>query len=150
VRKKLSLEVQYMCGRDDLPEQADFARWAQATLAEMDQSAPANLVIRIVDEQESGDLNRTYRHKSGPTNVLSFAYDVPGEAGTQGDLVICAPVVQREAREQGKSEIAHWAHMTVHGVLHLHGYDHIDDDDAAVMEEIESRVLAKLGFDDPY
>ena len=123
----------------------------------------ATLGIRIVDEDESAELNHTYRDKPGPTNVLSFPFDMPdlpaALAATEneeiptkllGDLVICAPVVAREAAEQGKPLPAHWAHMVVHGVLHLLGYDHLDKAEAAEMEGLEQRLLAELGVGDPY
>ena len=109
----------------------------------------------IVDEEESAALNSRYRGKRGPTNVLSFGTEPPaaaidGELLPLGDLVICAAVVQREAREQGKPARAHWAHMVVHGVLHLKGFDHEKARDAEVMEAREREVLAALGFPDPY
>lgn len=104
------------------------------------------LTIRIVDESESRMLNRDYRGKDKSTNVLSFA----GEGEVLGDLVICAPVVEREAREQHKTLRAHWAHMVVHGCLHLRGYDHEHDTDAQKMEAREIRILRQLGFDNPY
>jgi probable rRNA maturation factor len=111
------------------------------------------LSIRIVGEAESAALNERYRNRSGPTNVLSFAgTDVPDGAGEKllGDLVICAPVLGREAQAQGKSLDAHWAHISVHGTLHLLGYDHVEKADAARMERREVDLLAMLGFDDPY
>lgn len=111
----------------------------------------AQLCIRIVDEAEGGDLNQRYRGGCGATNVLSFGYDVaaPGQ-GLLGDLVLCAPVVAREAGEQGKDAAAHWSHLVVHGVLHLLGYDHIADDEAETMQAQECAVLATLGIADPY
>ena len=150
MNNRLNLEVQYICDTEGLPREADFLRWLQAALDGQGRDVPVSVVIRIVDELESADLNRNYRNKSGPTNVLSFSYDPPVSPGIQGDLVICAPVVRREAQEQGRDESAHWAHMAVHGMLHLQGHDHADDDDAAVMEAIESRILTKLGFVDPH
>lgn len=107
------------------------------------------LTIRIVDAEESQALNHAYRGKDKPTNVLSFQGEV-AIAGILGDLVICAPVVVREAQEQGKAVRAHWAHMVVHGCLHLCGYDHENDEDAERMEAREVRILRRLGFDDPY
>ena len=106
----------------------------------------------MVDTEEMATLNRAYRGKEGPTNVLSFPYDLPPEAGLAllGDIVICAPVVAREAREQGKTLDAHWAHMTVHGALHLLGYDHIDEHEAAAMEALETDILARLDYPCPY
>ncbi len=112
----------------------------------------AELSIRIVDEAESADLNHTYRHKSGPTNVLSFPCEVPDGVPLDllGDLVICAPVVAREAQAQGKASEAHWAHMVIHGVLHLRGYDHIDTAEAERMEALEIDILSRLGYPNPY
>ena len=111
----------------------------------------AEITVRLVDEAESADLNKRYRGKRGATNVLSFTYDLtPGKAGLAGDLVICAPVVQREAAQQDKRPRAHWAHMVVHGILHLRGYDHVHKTDAQIMETSEIRALRRLGFPDPY
>jgi probable rRNA maturation factor len=131
-----------------IPSAVDFQRWAAATGPE----AEAEVSIRVVDEDESADLNQTYRHKAGPTNVLSFPCEVPPGVPNilLGDLVICAPVVEREAKEQGKTMEAHWAHMVVHGLLHLRGYDHIDEDEAARMEALEIDILSRLGYPNPY
>lgn len=132
----------------NLPQESHFHTWAEAA-TERDN---AEVAIRIVDEDESAELNQTYRYKAGPTNVLSFPFEVPDGVPNDllGDLVICAPVVVREAAEQGKPLAAHWAHMVVHGVLHLQGYDHIDDAEAEVMEAKEIAILAALGFPNPY
>ncbi len=117
------------------------------------------MVVRIVSEAESQELNRAYRDKDYPTNVLSFPYDpapLPldedeaDEIDYLGDLVICLPVMEREAAEQGKTPTQHWAHLLVHGLLHLQGYDHITDSDAEEMEALETDILGKLGFPDPY
>jgi probable rRNA maturation factor len=112
----------------------------------------SSLAIRVVDAAESQELNRTYRDKDKPTNVLSFPFDLPPEIEEThlGDLAICAEVVAEEAQEQGKPLAAHWAHMVVHGVLHLRGFDHIEDVDADVMEERERVILDSLGISDPY
>lgn len=118
-----------------------------AALAGAGAGAGGEVTVRIVGAAESRALNRRYRGKDRPTNVLSFPY---GEPGVLGDLVVCAPVVNREAREQGKSPAAHWAHMVVHGVLHLRGFDHIRAPDAKVMETRERAILARLSFPDPY
>lgn len=125
-----------------LPSAASLRGWAQAALKKKGE-----LTIRVVDETESESLNSQYRRKHKPTNVLSFAY---GERGVLGDLVICAPVVAREAQEQNKPLRAHWAHMVVHGCLHLQGHDHENDADAAKMEALEIRIMEKLGFNNPY
>ena len=146
----LQLEVQRASQLDDLPADEALTSWAVAAAPEADLAQ--DLVIRIVDEEESADLNGRYRDKPYATNVLSFPSDVPEEIAEPalGDLVVCAPVVRREAAEQGKSEAAHWAHMIVHGVLHLRGYDHIEDAEAERMEALEAAILSDLGFADPY
>ena len=112
----------------------------------------AEVTVRIVDEAESNELNLTYRGKDKPTNVLSFPFEAPPglELPLLGDLVICRQVVEREAEEQGKPLMAHWAHMVVHGSLHLLGYDHIDDEEAEEMEQLERDIMQELGFADPY
>ncbi len=144
----LALDVQHACA--GAPPVAALRRWAAAAL----EGAPGTreLCIRIVAEAESADLNRRYRHRDGPTNVLSFPFQSPGDVHLPllGDLVICAPVVAREAAAQGKSLEAHWAHMVVHGVLHLLGHDHEDEAGATTMESLETRTLEGLGFPDPY
>jgi probable rRNA maturation factor len=145
----IDLAVQRESEYRPLPGDDEFERWVRAALQERDA---AELTIRIVDEDESRALNRRYRDRDYPTNVLSFPADLPAELALDllGDVVICAPRVAEEAREQGKSEPAHWAHLTVHGVLHLLGYDHQDESDAREMEALEIRLLASLGYDDPY
>ena len=147
---KPELDVQYASACQNLPRVSEIGRWAEAALEDMDSDV--GLSVRIVDEPESADLNRQYRNKSGPTNVLSFPFeDPPGvDSDILGDLIICAPVVHREAQEQNKPERAHWAHMVIHGIMHLRGYDHIDDEDAKRMETEEGMILSRLGFDDPY
>ncbi|HWU68148.1 MAG TPA: rRNA maturation RNase YbeY [Stenotrophobium sp.] len=125
-----------------IPAASSLRHWARAALEKS-----GGIVIRIVDEAESRELNCRYRQKDRPTNVLSFAYD---QDDTLGDLVICAPVVAREAQEQHKQSRAHWAHMVVHGCLHLQGHDHEQDAQAAAMEALEIRILEQLGFDNPY
>lgn len=130
-----------------LPAASSLREWANRALGHI----AGELTIRIVDEAESQELNRRYRGKDRPTNVLSFPYDGDMlDVPVLGDLVICAPVVQREAEEQGRDLRAHWAHMVVHGCLHLLGYDHEQDGDAEVMETRERELLAELGFSDPY
>lgn len=131
-----------------VPEESLFRVWAAAAA----EREGAEVVIRIVDAEESAALNSAYRGKPGPTNVLSFPFVVPAGVPNEllGDLVICAPVVEREAREQDKSPEAHWAHMVVHGMLHLQGYDHIEDAEAEAMERREIEVLEGLGIENPY
>jgi len=126
-----------------VPAPRQLRRWAQAALGRR----RGELTLRIVGAGESRALNKRFRNKDKPTNVLSFPYDDPG---VLGDVVICAAVVNREAREQGKSAAAHWAHMVVHGALHLLGFDHIRPGDAKVMEGRERAILARLSFPDPY
>ncbi|VAX12492.1 Metal-dependent hydrolase YbeY, involved in rRNA and/or ribosome maturation and assembly [hydrothermal vent metagenome] len=133
------------------PTEADIQHWVEVALHH-EQRENIELTLRIVDEAESMALNHQYRHKDYATNVLSFTYDIPAEVEIEllGDLVICAPVVQREAAEQGKSEQAHWAHMIVHGLLHLLGFDHLNDADAKEMEAHEISILMQLEFTNPY
>ncbi|MDZ3995262.1 rRNA maturation RNase YbeY [Pseudomonas sp. Teo4] len=133
------------------PDDAAFRRWCELALRQ--RSADSEMTIRLVDEAEGRELNHTYRHKDYATNVLSFPADVPDDLldiPLLGDLVICVPVVEREAAEQGKALEAHWAHLVIHGCLHLLGYDHIEDDEAEEMEALERDLLAELGHPDPY
>jgi probable rRNA maturation factor len=149
---QLALAVGYAVPRAGLPSATSFRRWAEAALRGAKRRKPAELAIRIVDLDEGRTLNRDYRGKDYATNVLSFPAELPPGVVVPliGDLAICAPVVQREAAEQTKSPRAHWAHLTIHGVLHLLGYDHIEDDEAEAMEALETRILASLGIADPY
>ena len=134
------------------PDAAQFQRWIEA--ASQDQSGLSNfeLSIRLVDESESAALNSTYRGKTGPTNVLSFSFDspIPMEPRLLGDLIVCVPVVEKEALEQNKMIDDHWAHLVVHGYLHLLGYDHIKQDEAEIMEKLEIDILQSLNITDPY
>ena len=141
--KRLDLSLQYACNREGLPLRADFVRWARAALA-----GGGQITIRLVDADEGRALNNDYRGKDYATNVLSFPYDM--EPVVTGDLVICPAVVAREAAEQGKPLAAHYAHLTVHGMLHLQGRDHDNDEDAQAMEDEEREILAALGYPDPY
>jgi len=124
--------------------------WVNAALR--DHAHDAELTVRFVDEGEAAELNRRWRGKSGPTNVLSFPVSGLEQAapGLLGDIVVCAPVVEREAEQQGKRLQAHWAHMVVHGTLHLLGYDHENNEEADIMESLEATILAGLGFPNPY
>ncbi len=146
----LQLEIQRVINSADIPDAMRIQSWVEAAL--QGRQSVAELVIRIVDRDESQALNREYRGVDRPTNVLSFPYEGPEEVETDllGDLVICAPVVADEAQQQAKPLHAHWAHMVVHGVLHLLGYDHNDDTEAAEMEGLEVEILATQGFSDPY
>ena len=147
---QLDVSVSYGLPRKGLPSAASFRKWAAA--AAQGQIRRADLAIRLVDTKEGRALNRHYRGKDYPTNVLSFPAELPEGVSLPllGDLVVCAPVVAKEAAEQGKPLLAHYAHLTVHGVLHLLGLDHDDERDAEAMEQIERDILAALGFPDPY
>ena len=140
---RLHLSVQYACNREGLPLRADFVKWSRAAL-----TGGGEVTIRLVDADEGRTLNNEYRGKDYATNVLSFPYD--SEPLVVGDLVVCPAVVAREAGEQGKSLAAHYAHLVVHGMLHLQGWDHDNDVDAEAMENEEKRILAALGYPDPY
>lgn len=148
---KLHLDLQQASASSRVPEAAAFTRWAKAALR--GRRVRADLSLRVIDEAESAALNQRFRGKTGPTNVLSFPFSpLPGLPALEilGDLALCAPVVEREAAEQGKRLEAHWAHMVVHGTLHLLGHDHGDARQAAEMEAIEADILATLGFPHPY
>ena len=148
---KIILDLQIaVSDSNDIPSQDKIQQWLTFILPQFVNEA--ELTIRIVDEQESQYLNNLYRHKDRPTNVLSFPFESPVEMETPllGDLVICKQIVQKEALEQNKSLESHWAHMIVHGCLHLLGYDHIDDNEAQEMESIEIDIMAALGFANPY
>lgn len=137
----------------ELPPIESVKSWIQLTLDAVNFTHhSAELTVRVVGEDESHELNSQYRNKQGATNVLSFPFEAPAqiECDLLGDLVICQPVVKREAIEQDKTLQSHWAHMIVHGTLHLLGFDHIEVDDAEIMEQIEITVLDKCGFDNPY
>lgn len=146
----LVLDIQRATNAGGVPEDAAFERWSRLALEAC--ADEIELTIRVVDEEESARLNSMYRNRPGPTNVLSFPFEAPPGAATNllGDLVICAPVVEREAREQGKPAAAHWAHMVVHGVLHLRGFDHESEAEATRMETLECALLTRMGYDDPY
>ncbi|MBD2858733.1 rRNA maturation RNase YbeY [Spongiibacter sp. KMU-158] len=147
---KLELDLQVACEAGALPSEADFANWVTVALSGLREQA--ELTIRLVDEAESQALNHQYRGKDKPTNVLSFPADLPPELELPllGDLVICKQVVEREAVEQHKPLQHHWAHMVIHGILHLLGFDHIEDDEAEFMEAREIALLAQLDIDNPY
>lgn len=138
-----TLAVQFASQEKELPTRSLLRRWCKATLRH-----PAQLTIRIVDEEEGRELNKNFRGKDYPTNVLTFTYD--DELPLMGDVVLCAPVVAREAHEQSKELCAHYAHLVVHALLHLQGYEHEEDGEATHMEAQETAILAKLGYADPY
>lgn len=151
---RLDVAVGYALPRAGLPAAVSFRKWVAAALA--GRIREADLAIRLVDAKEGQALNRHYRGKDYATNVLSFPADLPEglPEGVRmpllGDLVLCAPVIAREAREQGKPLAAHYAHLTVHGTLHLLGWDHADEVEAEAMEQLEREILAGLGIADPY
>ena len=162
----VKVQVQYAVARDaDIPTAPLITRWVSAAVQ---QGKPVRLlpvrakgqrgkwtpeiVVRIVSEKESAELNQRYRHKNGPTNVLSFAFESPPEVSIPllGDIVVCAPVAAQEAVAQGKEKEAHWAHLIIHGSLHLLGFDHEEPTAASCMETLETNILAQLGYPDPY
>ncbi len=141
---KLSLSVQYASAVAGLPARAQFRRWVQAAM-----QCDLHVTLRIVDEEEGRALNRDFRGKDYATNVLTFVYD-DEPLPLSGDIVICAPVVAREAAEQGKAQLVHYAHLTLHAVLHLQGYEHEAETEAAAMEALETALMIKLGYPAPY
>jgi len=146
----ITLDLQNACTNSNIPTLAQFQQWVNASL--LPQHDNTELTIRLVNINESQQLNAQYRGKDKPTNVLSFPFEVPEgiELNLLGDLVICADIVESEALQQNKPLNAHWAHMVVHGCLHLLGYDHINNQDAEQMEALEIDILTKLGFNSPY
>jgi probable rRNA maturation factor len=146
------IDLQIASEHPRCPSPSQLKLWVESALQKTTKHDELELTIRIVDEIESQSLNKQYRNKEKPTNVLSFPFEAPPQIDLNllGDLVICAPIVSNEAKEQSKHEISHWAHMVVHGTLHLQGYDHIEDDEAEAMEALEIKILTKLGFPNPY
>lgn len=147
----IELDLQVAYSASNLPSHADFLTWCSLALRQ--RNNPSELTIRLVGTEEGLELNSTWRGKDYPTNVLSFAADIPDgllDIPLLGDLVICVPVVAQEAAEQDKLLTAHWAHLVIHGCLHLLGYDHIDETDAKEMEDLERQLLAEIGYPDPY
>ncbi len=147
----INVTVQYVANKQiKYPDEESFSLWANS--ANTNLVADVELTIRIVDESESAELNNQYRNKNSATNVLAFPFEVDKnvDLALLGDLVICAQIVATEARQQSKAEIEHWAHMVVHGVLHLQGYDHINTDQAEEMESLEIKILNTLGYKNPY
>ena len=144
------LDIQSASTSEDAPDEQSIKRWVGAVIDS--NQGDTELSVRIVDEPEGKLLNETYRGASGATNVLSFPFEnqTPEALPLIGDIVVCAPIVQREAKQQNKDLNAHWAHMIIHGVLHLLGYDHQNDSEAAVMEGLETEIMQKLGFPPPY
>lgn len=153
----LQVDLQWAVDEQEIPSVGQAHKWVRAALQGELLYQPVEMTIRIASPEESQQLNCDYRGKETPTNVLSFEFEQPPglvdlgeELPYLGDLVICAEVVAQEAQEQGKSLEAHWAHMIVHGTLHLQGFDHIEDDEAEEMEALEIQIMQKLGFDNPY
>jgi probable rRNA maturation factor len=146
----IDVDVQYATDGPDLPDKSQLKHWVETALEDFQENAV--LTIRIVDEDEATQLNEQWRKSQGPTNVLSFVYEGEPEIAPDllGDIVVCAPVVAREAKEQNKNIDAHWAHMVIHGVLHLNGFDHIKPEDADCMESLEIKILEELNYNNPY
>jgi len=150
------LDIQLASQSANLPETSQIQQWVDAALA--DYAHDTEIVVRIVDTEESAELNSQYRQKQGPTNILSFPFELPEALADMedmpinllGDLVICAPTLRDEAQQQHKPLADHWAHIIVHGVLHLLGYDHLDDDEADIMENKEISILQSLNIKNPY
>ena len=144
------LDLQIASDYAEIPSFEQMQGWVDAVLT--DAAQDSEIVIRVVDEAESAALNSQYRHKQGPTNVLSFPFEAPEgfEMDLLGDLVICAPLLAQEASQQHKPLLHHWAHIIIHGVLHLIGYDHLDDAEAEEMEGLEIRILKALNIENPY
>ena len=145
------LDLQLACeDNTGLPDESQFQAWLDAVIPQFQEES--EVTIRLVDTAESHELNLTYRGMDKPTNVLSFPFEAPPgmEMPLLGDLIICRQVVEREAKEQNVSLDSHWAHMVVHGSLHLLGYDHIEDEEAEEMEGIETEIMLALGYEDPY
>jgi probable rRNA maturation factor len=152
--ESVQVDVQFACRQDSVPAEADIESWIRSAISEAEVSEPVEVSVRIVDEAEGRSLNERFRDRDYATNVLSFpSGDAAWPAGVPrplGDIVICGPVVQRESVEQGKAAADHWAHIIVHGALHLLGFDHEVDADASKMEALETRILASRGVGDPY
>ncbi len=145
----IDIVVQNACSFSEVPCDQQFEQWATVALQERGE---AEVLIRLVDKNESRQLNARYRNRDKATNVLSFPADLPQEIDLPllGDVVICAPLVAQEAEQQNKSPESHWAHLTIHGTLHLLGYDHQTEEEAAEMESLETSLLRSIGFPDPY
>lgn len=145
----IELSISDDVNEEHLPKEENFQRWAEASYAGDDEMVAS---LQVVSSDEMQNLNKDYRGKDKPTNVLSFPMELPEEVGINilGDLALCDEVIEAEARQQAKTSEAHWAHMIVHGMLHLQGYDHIEDDEAEAMEAKEIKIMKSLGFENPY
>jgi probable rRNA maturation factor len=148
--KRIKVRIQTIARKTFIPSRYFLQRWTNKALAK--QVGVNEVNIRLVSKKESAKLNGTYRHKKGPTNILSFPFEPPPEISSPflGDLVICAALVNQEAKQQAKTRLAHWAHLVIHGCLHLIGYDHIHVKDAIKMETVEIQLLEDLGYENPY
>ncbi len=148
----MKITLQIACDTKNIPSKKLFTLWLNTSAEQITEPHPEKITLRIVDKAESQELNKSFRKKDKPTNVLSFPpNDIPGfKNDSLGDLALCAAIIAEEATEQEKELEAHWAHMTVHGFLHLLGYDHIEDDEAKTMEELEIEILKNLGYSNPY
>ena len=147
---RLDLTIQQASTHPQCPDEGSIRKWITLALAQDPKSA--EITVRIVDEEECAELNTQFRNRQGPTNVLAFPYDCTAQDGVDlyGDIVICAPVVARESKEQHKDLQSHWAHMVIHGTLHLMGYDHTEKKDAETMEALECSLMDNLGYNNPY
>lgn len=153
INMTVQVDVQFADAAEGLPSAETISEWVRLAVGSvLDEPDATELTVRIVAENEMRELNKTYRNKDGLTNVLSFPFeaDVPMETTLLGDIVVCAAVVNREAIEQHKPLPAHWAHLVIHGTLHLLGFDHLDDEQAAIMESREIQLLHQLGYANPY
>lgn len=148
--KRIKITIQSLASNTFIPSRYFLQRWVNKALVKQVGSNEVN--IRLVSKKESAELNSTYRHKNGPTNILSFPFEPPPGVSSPllGDLVICAALVNQQAKQQAKTRLAHWAHLVIHGCLHLVGYDHIHDKDAIKMEAVEIQLLEDLGYENPY
>lgn len=148
--KRIKITIQSLASNTFIPSRYFLQRWVNKALVKQVGSNEVN--IRLVSKKESAELNSTYRHKNGPTNILSFPFEPPPGVSSPllGDLVICAALVNQQTKQQAKTRLAHWAHLVIHGCLHLVGYDHIHDKDAIKMEAVEIQLLEDLGYENPY
>lgn len=148
--KRIKITIQAIASHTFIPSRYFLQRWVNKALSNQSESSEVN--IRLVSKKESAELNSVYRYKKGPTNILSFPFEPPPEISSPflGDLVICAALVNQQAKQQAKTRLAHWAHLVMHGCLHLIGYDHRHDKDAIKMETIEIQLLEDLGYENPY
>jgi probable rRNA maturation factor len=158
MKVSVDVELQNPYEYTSIPKASDCQLWVETALSKIEYDTPCTMVIRFVDEAEGRTLNHSYRNKNSATNVLSFPYevsefelDIPELANNHiGDLVLCEELVIREAKVQNKEILQHWAHLIIHGTLHLNGYDHLNDDEAETMEALEITILKKLGYQNPY